>query len=386
MRKSASVLSARDLGGLNRALILRAISDHGPLARAELARLTGVTRASIGSIVQGLLDDQVLEERDPVPGGQVGKPATPLWFAAGAGAVLAVELRSAGVRAAVADARGYMSDVQFQPFADHSSASEVVRTVERLAMKLAAQRTLIGVGIAVPGTTDLAGGEVAGSSQVAGAIGRGLVEAVSAATSLPTFVENDSRAQALAEQWFGLGRGVRTFTSVQTGEGLGVGLVLDGAVYRGEHGRAGELGHHTVDISGEKCVCGLRGCWETLATLAWLRQEARRMGLSRAAGVDCRRLSMRAAAGEASAAELLDRYGENLAIGLANLCQILGSRYFILHGDAVAGGETFRRAIEAAACRRSLRPVEVVLTRLDDRATLLGAVAVVLSELLHLAG
>ena len=80
------LLSSRTVGGLNRALVLRALSSHGPLSRSDLARLAGVTRATIGSIVQGLLDDGVLAEGDPVEDGSVGKPARPLWFAAGAGA------------------------------------------------------------------------------------------------------------------------------------------------------------------------------------------------------------------------------------------------------------------------------------------------------------
>jgi predicted NBD/HSP70 family sugar kinase len=171
---------------------------------------------------------------------------------------------------------------------------------------------------------------------------------------------------------------------VHTGEGLSVGLVLDGAVYRGPNGLAGELGHHTVDVNGDLCVCGLRGCWETIGNLAWLRREAKRVGLAQPDQLDCAGVTRRASDGDDRARQLLTRYAENLGIGLANVRQILGSGYFIIHGDAVGGGEPFRQAIEEAACRRALRPVEVVLTQLGDRATILGAVAVVLSEVLHL--
>lgn len=369
---------------MNRARVLRALADHGPLARSDLARMAGVTRTTIGSIVQGLIEDDVLEEHEPVAAGLVGKPSRPLWFAAGAGTVVAIELRADGVRAAVVDARGDVDTDELRPLSDPASPEEVNSVVTELASRLARGRSIIGVGIAVPGTADLHAGEVLASSQVPGATGQRLVRSVAAATSLPTFVENDSRAQALAEQWFGLGRGVRTFTSVQTGGGVGVGLVLDGGVYRGPQG-AGEVGHHAVVADGDLCVCGLRGCWETICTLRWLRAEAAAAGIPRARSLDCKQLSMLAATGDVAAETLLHRYAENLAIGLANIRQILGSRRFILHGDAVGGGDAFRRQVEDAASRRSLAPVEVVLTDLDDRASVLGAVAVVLTEILHLS-
>lgn len=382
--QSTSLMSPRDLGGLNRARVLRALADHGPLSRSDLARMAGVARATIGTIVQGLLDDELLEELEPIDAGLSGKPPRPLWFAAGAGSVVAVELRADGVRAALVDARGHVDDDQVIPLRDATSGAEVNRVVRSVAVRLARSRAVIGVGIAVPGSTDVFAGEVIASSQTPGAAGRSLVDVVARSTNLPTFVENDSRAQALAEQWFGAGRGRRTFTSVQTGDGVGVGLVLDGTIYRGPHG-FGEVGHHSVVFNGERCVCGLIGCWETIATLRWLRSEARRAGLPRSSSLDCKRLSVLAATGDVGASALLDRYADHLAVGLANVHQILGSTTFILHGDAVGGGDAFRRRVEEAACRRALNPVDVVLTELGDQATILGAVAVVLSELLHIS-
>jgi predicted NBD/HSP70 family sugar kinase len=385
MNTSARLLSPRAVGGLNRALVLRALADHGPLSRSDLARLAGVTRATIGSIVQGLIDDEVLEEGEPSDHRHVGKPARPLWFAAGAGTVVAIELRSSGARGALVDARGTVFADEHVPFGDPSSTRDVVAVVAGLAKRLNDQQDVLGVGIAVPGTTNHATGEVIGSLQVPGAAGHELVGEVRRITALPTFVENDSRAQALAEHWFGLGRGMSTFTSVQTGDGLSVGLVLDGAVYRGPNSVAGELGHTVVDINGEVCTCGLRGCWETIASVHWLRRAARQAGIRGAQATNCYRLSILADRGDSRANELLVQYADRVAIGLANLRQLLGSDYFIIHGDAVGGGERFRELLDGATNARSLGPARVVFTELGDRATILGGVAVVLSELLHVS-
>jgi predicted NBD/HSP70 family sugar kinase len=139
---------------------------------------------------------------------------------------------------------------------------------------------------------------------------------------------------------------------------------------------------------GERCRCGLRGCWETIATVGWLRSEATRIGLKGASRLDARRLVERATADE-EALGLLHRYADNIAIGLANLTQIVSPGLFILHGDAVGGGERLRALVQEATRDRVLgdvrRTVEVVLSELDQNATLLGAAGLVLSETFHLA-
>jgi predicted NBD/HSP70 family sugar kinase len=196
-------------------------------------------------------------------------------------------------------------------------------------------------------------------------------------------VDNDSHALALGEKWFGSGRGVSTFASVQTGTGLGVGLVLEGQIYRGPTGTAGELGHTAVVPRGERCTCGLTGCWETIATIRWLREEAERAQLPRAGRMDAAKL--RELAPESRAARrLFEDYADHLAIGLANLAHVLGVTMFILHGDAVGGGEEFRALIEHDVRERTLpslnEQIRVRLSELDQRAAVLGAAGLVLSS------
>jgi predicted NBD/HSP70 family sugar kinase len=201
---------------------------------------------------------------------------------------------------------------------------------------------------------------------------------------LPVLVDNDARAQALGEKWLGDGRGVGTFASVQTGEGLGVGLVLGGHLYRGDDGRTGELGHVGVVPDGDRCRCGLSGCWETIATLRWLRAEAAASGIARSSYVDCSALTQLSTNGDVVADELLDRYADNLAIGLAALVNLLGTRRFIVHGDVVGGGELMRAKVEAATRARVLgylrADIVVQHSSLDTNAALLGAAGLVLSE------
>jgi predicted NBD/HSP70 family sugar kinase len=230
---------------------------------------------------------------------------------------------------------------------------------------------------------------VIASGQLPGAVGSELSSRLAELTGLSAHVDNDARVQALGEKWFGDGRGVPTFAAVQTGHGLGVGLVLRGALYRGDDGRVGELGHVQVVPGGEPCRCGLVGCWETVATLRWLRARATELGLPDAAHIDSARLRRLVTEDIRKAAQLHAEWAANLARGLAVLVNLLGVRTFLLHGDAVGGGEPLREAIQSALAEAALGyltdDIVIGFSALDADAALLGAAGLVLSETFRLA-
>lgn len=389
-KKSSSLLSPRRVGDLNRSRVLRALTDHGPLSRSDLARAAGVTRATMGSIVQSLIDSGLLEEHEAVGSGAIGKPARPVWFAPGAGLAVSAAVHRQGVDASLIDAVGTVHGRTSVPIDNREDPTIVADAAVAAVTSLIGGRDApgvkpVGIGVAIPGVVDTKEGEVLGSGQVPGAAGRLIHQSLTDATGLAVYIDNDSRAQALAERWFGSGRGLETFASVQTGDGLGVGLVLDGVVVRSRRGSAGEVGHTCVVQDGEKCSCGLRGCWETIATLPWLRREAKAAGLAGATAMTCQRLASLAHESHA-AADLLDRYAQNLSIGFANLNQVLSLEIFIVHGDVLGGGEAFRAQLEKHARERSLTRLSIKSSELGADATVLGASALVLSETFRLVG
>lgn len=387
-----SVLSPSRIGDVNRSRVLQALCDNGPLTRAELARLANVPRATISGIVKPLLESGLLHEGDPSPSdGKVGKPGRPLWFRSGAGLSGAVSLGPEGIEAALVSASGEILERSEAVVSDPND----VRTVHRdiigaLARVLPRTKDgLFGIGVAVPGVCDAGRGVVIGSGQIPALNGHALGPTLQKRMRVRVVVDNDSRAQALGEKWFGEARGLRTFCAIQTGHGLGVGIVIGGSVYRGEGGQAGELGHSMIVADGEKCFCGLRGCWETVATLHWMRREAKERGITGASKMGARELAERAQKGDESARELLEKYADHLALGLANLMQLLAPQRIILHGDVVGGGEVFRRCIEERTRARALPflrdQVAIAFSSLDTRAALLGAAGLVLSDTFNLA-
>jgi predicted NBD/HSP70 family sugar kinase len=379
------LLTPSDIGGVNRSRVIQAFCDYGPLTRADLAKMAGVTRATIGNIVAALIESGLIDEGEPRETGTVGKPGRPLWFGPRAGLTGAVSITPGLVDAALVNARGEELEKRVVAFDASDDERRVVGALGDALGKVLPRTTreVLGVGIAVPGVCNTTTGTVLGSGPVPVLTGVALGERIAERVHTRVLVDNDTRAQALGEKWFGQGRQKASFASVMTGHGIGVGLVLGGVVLRGPRGEAGEAGHITVQVDGEDCTCGMRGCWETIASLRWLRREAAALGIKHASKLDASHLVARAESDDAAAA-LLERYADNIAVGIAALQLILSPGLFILHGDAVGGGERLRALVQEAARRRVFahvrRSVEILVSDLDQRATLLGAAGLVLSE------
>jgi predicted NBD/HSP70 family sugar kinase len=386
-----SLLSSSLVGSTNRGRVLQALFDFGPTSRAELARRAGVNRTTISGIVQPLLDQQLLVEGEPLPAsGGGGKPARPLWFSPESRPICGVLLMPGAVRSCLVTLEGKVEAEEHDELP--TAAPLLAETIEGIGSCIArtlaaARRTPIGIGIAVGGMVDTDRRSIVTINLAPVLDGCPLGDELARRFGLPVLLDHHPRALLVGDRWFGKGRGVRDFAVVYTGEVLGGALYLDGHLHRGRAGAGGELGHTFVQVDGELCRCGRHGCWDTIATLSWLRREARAAGLPDAGAIDSGRLVSLAAAGRPGAAGLLDRYARNIAIGIANLQQTVAPGFFILHGDAVGGGTTMVEAI--ARHVRQLVPwrpdgdIVVAASDGDDRAALLGAAGLVLSDLLQ---
>lgn len=391
-RPRKALLSSSMVGSTNRGRVLQALFDLGPTSRAELARIAGVNRTTISGIVQPLIDDSVLVESDPVPanpGG--GKPARPLWFSPKARPICGVLLMPDAVHACVASLDGKIEAERKMALPDGNGPVQPIVEViaECVGEALAkARRTPFGIGVGVGGMVDTDRGSIV-TVNLAPALDRyPLANDLGRRFGLPVKLDHHPRALLVGDRWFGAGRGVRQFAVVYTGEVLGGAFYFDGHLYRGTAGAGGELGHTFVQLDGELCRCGRRGCWDTIATLSWLRREAASAGLPEPEGIDSGRLADMVARHVPGAEKLLDRYARNVAVGIANLQQTVAPNIFILHGDVVLGGALLLDAI-AAHVRAMVPPrpggtIEFIAGDAGDGAALLGAAGLVVSELLQL--
>jgi predicted NBD/HSP70 family sugar kinase len=386
-----SLLSSTVVGSANRGRVLQALFDLGPTSRAELARQAGVNKTTISGIVQPLIDQELLIEGDRIHAAEgSGKPAKPLWFSPNAGPICSALLMPGVLRSCLVTLEGGIQADQTRAWSATGTSrtsvlNMIMATIEQTIKK--ARRTPLGIGIAVGGMVDTDRGRIVKVNLAPVLDGLMLRDALARRFDLPVLIDHHPRALLVGDRWFGHGRGVRTFAAVYTGEVLGAAFFFNGQLHRGLAGAGGELGHTFVQVDGELCRCGRRGCWDTIATLGWLRREARKASLPSADTIDSRTLVDQASAGSAGAVELLDRYARNLAIGIANLQQILAPNLFVLHGDVARGGQMMVEAIMSHVRRfvpgHPGSEITFVVNDAEDRAAMLGAAGLVLSDLLQ---
>lgn len=376
------LLNSNHVGSMNRARIMRFLYAQGPMTRAELAQRLNVSRATIGVLVQPMLDGGILVEHAPLAVGEAGgKPARPLWFG-DTRTFGAVYLSPDTCVAASIGMDGSVQTLVRRPVADDNPR---VLLGELLAVsgEALAGVPAAAIGVAFAGMVDTSSGELIANYRRP-AIGTLPVgKALSEAHGVPVFVDHHPRVTALGDAWFGLARDMSTFACVVTGEALGIGMMIDGQILRGVRGAGGEVGHIVVEIDGAQCVCGKRGCWETVATLAWLRREAATVNLAEAEQITSRRLAGAVDAGDPAADLLLDRYVARLAAGLASIEQTLGFGTYIMHGDVAEGGEVMRARLEAAVRANSPRrqpAPRLLLAQTEDNSTLLGAACLAMTN------
>ena len=229
-------------------------------------------------------------------------------------------------------------------------------------------RRLAAVGIGIPGLVSDRG-VIGFSVNFASLQGLNLAEALSLAAGVPVLALNDANACAIGEQRFGAGKGYRSSLMLTIGTGVGAGLILDGRLWTGIDGAAGEFGHITVEPSGRTCGCGNRGCLEQYASATAICS-----GKGSAAAV-----ALRARRGDAEAAACFEQAGRYLGIAAAAVVNLLNLEAIILGGGVAESFDLLappmRKEILARSCAVPGTRVRIVKGALGDDAGVLGAAA-----------
>jgi glucokinase len=297
----------------------------------------------------------------------------------------AVDIGGTKVAVAALDASGRVLAKDVGPT---NAASGFDAGMARIAAMLEAVRTraaveLRGIGIGCTGPIDPMSGEIGTVEYLAGWRGCNPVERLTARFGLKVAMENDADSAALGEFYWGAGRGKRHVVCVTVGTGIGGGIVLNGALFRGLDGAHPELGHHTIEASGPQCYCGARGCWEVLASGSAMAARAERDAPADYPHRD--RLSAQgvcelARRGDPFARREVEREAHYLGVGVANLVTLYAPEVIVLSGSVMDSAELFMPAIRAAALSScNLVPaarVEISLSAQGSDAALIGAGAV----------
>ena len=381
--------SLETLRRLNRLRVIDALRDEGLISRAEIARRTGLSRSTVSSLVSELQADGLVVER-PEPaaahGDQGGRPPILLSFDASAGVAVGIDFDHHHVRVAVADLSSRILAEREQQLDTDHAAHEGLDAAAALVAELLEEAgvdeaRVIGAGMCLPGPVHRPTGVVGSTAILPGWVGVAAAEEMHRRLELPILVDNDANLAALAEAAFGAGRDAKDLVYLMISSGIGAGLVLNGRLYRGAEGLAGELGHVLVDADGPVCRCGNRGCLETVAGTDALADLLRR---SHGDGLDGRAIVRLARDGDLGCRRVIADAGRAIGKAAATLVNVLNPELLIVGGDLADAGELLlggvRESLERSALPTAVQAAAVVAGSLGDRAEVLGAIALVLSE------
>ena len=371
---------------LHRRMILDEIRRSGPASRRDLALRLNLRPNTVTVHVQHLLAQRLLSETGTVETRSGRRPMLLDICRRGAW-VIGVEVGDEGFDVIVSDLKG-SALVSSRSHCAVKSKSHFTETllgrIDKTMGKLAADQRegIRGIGVALPGLVDRETGLATEYSHFSWWRNLPIGALVAERFSVPTMIDNDTRALALAEKWFGPHRDVRVLLVVELSEGVGSAILLDGELYRGGHGYSGELGHVTINRRGKQCACGSRGCLETeTSRSALLEAYVSHGGKGDAGGrVTLDRVVSELHEGGRAAIQSVREVGESLGVGLAGAINMLDPDAIVLCGDLAQLGSPLiaaaRKTLAQYVVRRSAGDIEIHMSHLAHDAPALGAAAV----------
>ncbi len=357
-----------------------AVRRYGGLTQVELAEATGLSTATVSTIVKELTGAGVVETH---PASRSGRRAQMVTLARRLGVVGAVQFGQRHLTVALGDPTREILAEQRMPLpVDHRvdtgldrAALLVVELLERVG---AGVDELLSVGVALPAPVDEDTGMISVPGVLRGWDGIHVGQVLAKRLARPVVVDNDANLAALAEHELGATRSHRDSIFVRVSHGTGAGIVLGGRLHRGYAGTAGEIGHVQVDPTGPICRCGNRGCLETVvgsaALLALVRTSHGELTL--------RDLVQGALDGDPGCRRVVADAGDRVGSVVAALATTLNPRAIVVGGELAETGDVllapFRESLRRHLVPNTIAPVEVLASELGPRAEILGALALAL--------
>ena len=368
---------------INKQIVLNYVRVRAPISRAEIARETSLQRSTISAIVEDLKTQGFIEEIG-TGDSTGGRKPTLLKLKAGTPVAIGIDVTPRTTTVVVADLEGNIlesdkfptsSDIEYMNSQILGKISAVVKRHPKAGLE---------VGISIPGIADQRTGSILYIPYFQWAnwdIGNRIKEQF----GLPVVVDNDANAVALAELWFGHEdvRKARNIILVFVGEGIGTGIIIDGEVYRGEKGAAGEFGHMYIsDNAPVACSCGRSDCWEAHASEKAIVKRYNN-GQTESGSIDIEQLIGLAKNGERRATSVLKDSAKYLGIGISNLIIGFSPEVVIVSGSMVRAWDVIKDEIQVLAdrsIRHEISATDIVPSTLGDEPTILGAISLVLAR------
>ncbi|AGB41274.1 transcriptional regulator/sugar kinase [Halobacteroides halobius DSM 5150] len=384
---------------LNVSLIMECIREKGPISRADIAELTGLTPASISKITRELIKKNFIRENG-LGKSSGGRPPVLLELNPKAGYIIGVNLGPEILEVIITNLEADIlvnNSKTLENLEQNYVLDELFNLIyQTIAESKVDKEEIIGIGMAVHGLINSETG-ISIFAPHYNWKNVAIKKLIEEEFQIPTFIDNDARAMALGEQWFGIARNSDDFITINIGNGIGSGIVINGELYQGVNYSAGEIGHIVVDNDGPKCSCGNYGCLESLASNPRITERARKLIKQGAKSkitnlvndnldaINIQHVCLAAKQRDEVAQQVLKEVGRYLGIGIAYLLNILNPELIVIVGDInEAKGYIFKyikEVIEVKALEVPAENIKILATKLKGQAATIGGVTLVLKEL-----
>ena len=377
------------------ARILAQLRDEGPLSKAQLADRLQVSRTTVAAEVARLVEVGLAQDAGPAAS-RGGRRSTLVDLSADVHFV-GISIGATGLSVGVTDGRLAVLAMRHENCDIRQGPEVVLAAALRLVRELIAEvgvTHLMGAGIGVPGPVDFNRGISVSPPIMPGWDGYPVRDAVSRELGCPVVLDNDVNVLAVGEQHAGVAKGAQDFLFVKIGTGIGCGIVIDGELYRGVNGCAGDIGHIRVEDFGPTCACGNTGCLEAFSGGAALARDATtaaRSGRSPAllalleekGELTAADVGQAVAQGDAQAVQLIRDSGRHIGQVLAGLVSFFNPGLIVIGGRVTGLGHALLAEIRGVTYRRSLPlatgSLPIVLSELGDEGGVVGAARLISS-------
>ncbi|MBK8648515.1 MAG: ROK family transcriptional regulator [Gemmatimonadetes bacterium] len=376
--------------------VLRLIWDERAISRADIARRTGLSRSTVSEVVTELLATRLVDEAGEGASSGGRRPIV-LEFQDDACVILGVDMGATHVSVALTDLRGRVLAWENRPFPVRSDPEGTRALIAEFCAECLRSwggdpARLVGIGIAVPCPVDPRHQDRFSTHVLPAWKGRAGFEALGARFGAPIFIDNDANLGAVAERWWGAGRGFDDFTYIKVATGVGAGHMVGGRIARGASGVAGEIGHMAIDLSGDPCDCGNRGCLQTFVGASSLVKRARQLlpeyptSVLHQGALTIDAIENAALADDPLAIHVISTAAEYLGIAVAGVLNLMNPGAVIIGGGIARLGERLLVPLRETVLRRtfvsSVAASEIMSSALGPRSIAIGAATIVLEAAL----
>ena len=366
----------------NRDLVLKTIFEHETISRAEIARLTQLTRTTVSEVVSALMSEGLVQEVG-LASSNGGKPSILLSLVADARYLIGVNLAQNRFIASVINLRGEIKKT-VEVSVKGDDGRKAIQLVYQILDQLIGKdwKPVVGIGVGAPGLINTRAGVVVNAVNLDWQ-DLPLAHLLEEHYHLPIRILNDSQATAIGEFVHGDHHSDGNLIVVNVSHGIGAGILINGRLFQGDGGGAGEIGHVLADQKGLLCRCGRRGCLETLASGWAILQSVQRLS-DKSDVTTLEDVETKFCAEDPAVREIVLEAGRYLGISIGSLVGTLNIKKVVLTGDVTRFGEPWldsvRAAMSEAALGRMVQETQLEIGKLDYRACILGSSAYLLLD------